>query len=269
MLLAQRPIKLVEAERDMMRRACAFNAQVMDFIRPHVQPGVTTESIDDMVNEYTRDHGHVPTQFNYKVGEEIYRKNTCISVNDVICHGIPGPYVLQEGDIANIDLTTTVDGWIGDQSETFLIGEVSDEARAVVQCSFDAMWAAILAITPGCRIAAIGKAIVNLARGRGFSVVRDFVGHGVGRKFHQEPSIPHYPTPESYRQRLLPGMTFTIEPMINEGTRAGEVDKEDGWTVRTKDGKLSAQFEHTILMTEDGPEPMTLTKEGPQRGHTF
>ena len=269
MLLAQRPIQLVEAERDMMRRACAFNAQVMDFIRPEVKPGVTTESIDDLVNQYTRDHGHVPTQFNYVVGEETYRKNTCISVNDVICHGIPGPYVLQEGDIVNVDLTTTVDGWIGDQSETFMIGEVSDEARGVVQCSFDAMWAAIDAITPGCRIATIGKSITKLARDRGYSVVREFVGHGVGRKFHQEPSIPHYATPESYRQRLLPGMTFTIEPMINVGTRHGDVDKEDGWTVRTKDGKLSAQFEHTILMTEDGPEAMTQTKDGPRRGHQF
>ncbi len=269
MLLAQRPIQLVEAERDMMRRACQFNASVMDFIRPKIQPGVTTGEIDDWVDEYTRDHGHVPTQFNYKVGEEVYKKNTCISVNEVICHGIPGDYVLQEGDIANIDLTTTVDGWIGDQSETFMLGEVSDQARGVVQCAFDSMWAAIDAITPGCRIATIGKAIVKLARSRGYSVVRDFVGHGVGRKFHQEPSIPHYPTPETYRQRLLPGMTFTIEPMINTGTRHGDVDKRDVGTVRTQDGGLSAQFEHTILMTEEGPEAMTQTTDGPRRGHQF
>lgn len=269
MLFSQRPIQLVEAEREMMRRACRFNAELMDFIRPHVQPGATTGEIDDLVNEYTRDHGHVPTQYGYIVGDEKYPRNTCISINEVICHGIPGDYVLKEGDIANIDLTTTVDGWIGDQSETFMIGEVSDEARGVVQCAFDAMWAAIDALKPGCRVATIGKAIVGLARKRGYSVVRDFVGHGVGRKFHQEPSIPHYPTPESYRQRLLPGMTFTIEPMINTGSRHTVVDPKDGWTVRTKDGGLSAQFEHTILMTEDGPEAMTVTKDGPQKGHRF
>ncbi|MCA9108238.1 MAG: M24 family metallopeptidase, partial [Planctomycetales bacterium] len=137
------------------------------------------------------------------------------------------------------------------------------------QCAFDGMWAAIDAITPGCRVATIGKAIVDAAKQHGFGVVRDFVGHGVGRKFHQEPSIPHFPTPESYRQRLLPGMTFTIEPMINAGSRHTLVDPNDGWTVRTKDGRLSAQFEHTILMTEDGPEAMTLTQRGPQRGHRF
>ncbi len=269
MLMSQRPIQLVAAERDMMRRACRFNAKVMDFIRPHVLPGATTGEIDDLVREFTFEHGHRPTQLGYVVGEETYPRSTCISVNNVICHGIPGDYVLKEGDIANIDLTTTVDGWIGDQSETFMIGQISDEARGVVQAAFDAMWAAIDGLTPGCRVAAIGKAIVGLARARGYGVVRDFVGHGVGRKFHQEPSIPHYPTPESYRQRLLPGMTFTIEPMVNQGSRHTEVDEHDGWTVRTKDGGLSAQFEHTILMTEVGPEAMTVTELGPQRGHKF
>lgn len=269
MLFSQRPIQLVAAERDMMRRAGKFNAQLMDEIRARVRPGITTASIDDFVKEYTLSHGHTPTQLGYVVGEETYPRCTCISVNDVICHGIPGGYVLKDGDIANIDVTTTVNGWIGDSSETFMIGDVSAKARGVVQCSFDAMWAAINELTPGCRVATIGKAITALAKQRGYSVVRDFVGHGVGRKFHQEPSVPHYPTPESYRQRLLPGMTFTIEPMINTGSRHTQIDARDGWTVRTKDGGLSAQFEHTILMTEDGPEALTLTKNGPQRGHKF
>lgn len=269
MLLSQRPIQLVEAERDMMRRAGRFNAQVMDFIREHVRPGITTGALDDMVFKFTTEHGHVCTQRGYKVGDETYHKSTCISVNEVICHGIPGKYVLKDGDIVNVDVTSTVDGWIGDSSETFLVGEVSDKARGVVQAAFDSMWVAIDALTPGCRVATIGKAIVDLAKNRGYSVVRDFVGHGVGRKFHQEPSIPHYPTPESYRARLLPGMTFTVEPMINVGSRYTVVDGRDGWTVRTRDGSLSAQFEHTVLMTENGPEPLTVTQNGPQKGFRF
>jgi methionyl aminopeptidase len=253
----------------MMRRAGRFNAQVMDFIRAQVRPGITTGQLDDLVFKFTTDHGHVCTQRGYKVGEETYHKSTCISVNEVVCHGIPGKYALREGDIVNIDVTTTVDGWIGDSSETFMVGEVSDKARGVVQTAFDSMWAAIDALTPGCRVAMIGKTIVDLARKRGYSVVQDFVGHGVGRKFHQEPSIPHYPTPESYRARLLPGMTFTVEPMINVGSRHTVVDPRDGWTVRSKDGSLSAQFEHTVLMTEHGPEPLTITQHGPQKGHRF
>lgn len=258
-------LQLNEEERECMRAAGRFNAQVMDFVRDMVRPGVTTEAIDNAVREYTLDHGHVPACLGYQG----FPKNCCTSINEVICHGIPGPRELAAGDIVNVDLTSIVDGWFGDSSETFLVGEVSDAARAVTQCSFDTLYLAIDALTPNCTIATIGKAIVAEANQRGFSVVREYVGHGLGRQFHQDPSIPHYPTVASRSQRLKPGYCFTIEPMINEGVRHTRLDPNDGWTVRTKDGKLSAQFEHTILMTEDGPEILTLTEKGPQKGYTF
>jgi methionyl aminopeptidase len=241
----------------------------MDHIRPSVRPGVTTGEIDALVLEYTREFGHTPSQLGYRVGDAVFNHSCCTSVNDVICHGIPGEYVLAEGDIVNIDVTTTVRGWHGDQSETFLVGSVSDQARAVTQCAFDAMHRAIDSIHPGCAVAEIGRAVMAEAKRRRFSVVRDYVGHGLGRRFHQDPSIPHYVTPQSRVDRLLPGMCFTIEPMINTGSRQTVQDKSDGWTVRTKDGGLSAQFEHTVLMTEAGPEILTLTRDGPQKGQRF
>jgi methionyl aminopeptidase len=177
--------------------------------------------------------------------------------------------VLQGGDIVNVDLTTIVEGWHGDSSETFLIGEVSDQARAVSQCAFDCLYAAINAIRPNCRVSDIGDAIVREASARGFSVVREFVGHGLGRQFHQEPTIPHFPNRQSRHERLPPGICFTIEPMINVGSRHAVTDRRDGWTVRTRDGSLSAQFEHTVMMTEQGPEILTTTEQGPQPGHKF
>ena len=187
----------------------------------------------------------------------------------MICHGIPGAYVLKDGDIVNVDCTTIVDGWHGDSSETFLIGRTSELARQVTQCAFDAMWAAINAIGPNSPVSEIGDAVVAEAKKYNFSVVREFVGHGVGKKFHQEPSIPHYPTRAARTTKLEPGMCFTVEPMINSGQRYTVVDKLDNWTVRTRDGGLSAQFEHTVLMTEAGPEILTPTQTGPQPGHRF
>ncbi|QEG41934.1 type I methionyl aminopeptidase [Roseimaritima ulvae] len=266
MLRKRNKLQLTAAQRDSMRAAGRFNAELLDHIRPHVKAGVTTASIDDRVRQYTLDHGHRAATLGYQG----FPKSCCTSINDVICHGIPNEYVLKDGDIVNVDLTSVVDGWFGDQSETFLIGEVSDEARAVTQCSFDCLYLAIEALTPGCRVSTIGETVVREAHGRGFSVVREYVGHGLGRAFHQDPSIPHFPNRQSRVDRLLPGMCFTVEPMINAGTRyAKPVDKADGWTVRTKDGKLSAQFEHTVLMTEEGPEILTLTEDGPRRGHRF
>jgi len=260
-----RRLRLKEDERNSMRAAGKFNAQLLDHLRPHIVPGALTADLDDMIREYTLDHGHTPACLGYQG----YPKCSCISVNEVICHGIPGDYRLQEGDIANIDVTSIVDGWHGDQSETFLIGQVSDEARSVTQCAFDSLHLAIDAITPGCLVSVIGQAICAEARSRKFSVVREYVGHGLGREFHQEPSIPHYPTPQSHTDKLSPGVCFTIEPMINVGRHKTELDKKDGWTVRTADRSLSAQFEHTILMTEEGPEILTLTSDGPQKGHRF
>ncbi len=265
MLVKRHELQLTETERDGMRAAGRFNAELLDYVRPHIKAGITTGEIDDLVADYTKSHGHIPAPLNY----QNFPKSCCTSVNDVICHGIPGHYKLQEGDIVNVDVTTIVDGWHGDQSETFLIGDVSDRARAVTQCSFDGLYAAIDAISPGCPVWEIGHAIVSHAKAQRFSVVREYVGHGLGRRFHQDPSIPHFPTAESKKEFLLPGMCFTIEPMINEGSRYTKLDKRDGWTVRTRDRKLSAQFEHTILMTEDGPEILTLTQDGPRPGHQF
>ena len=265
MLINREKLVLGEAECSAMRLACQFNAQVMDFVRPSMRPGITTGEIDRLVHEYTVQHGHTPAPLGYQG----FPKSCCTSVNDVICHGIPGDYALREGDIVNLDITSIVDGWYGDQSETFLIGKVPDEARRVTQCAFDCLYLGIDAIRPGGRISDIGVAIVTEAEKRGFSVVREYVGHGVGRRFHQEPSVPHYPTRQSRQERILPGMCFTIEPMINAGSRLAVLDKHDGWTVRTKDGHCSAQFEHTILMTEEGPEILTPTIHGPQRGRRF
>jgi methionyl aminopeptidase len=245
-----------------MAAACRFNAELMDHIRPHVKEGVTTNEIDQLIYDYTAKHGHTPAPLDYQG----FPKSSCTSVNDVICHGIPDDYALASGDIVNVDITTIVNGWHGDQSETFLIGEVSEKARNVSQCALDCLWAAIRAISPGCLISKIGETIVAIAEERGFSVVREYVGHGLGRRFHQEPSIPHYPTRQSRQERLYPGICFTIEPMINAGRRFTVLDKRDGWTVRTRDGEPSAQFEHTVMMTEDGPEVLTLTKDGPAEG---
>lgn len=261
----QRRIQLAKPEREAMRIAGRFNAQLMDYIRDLIRPGITTGEIDQLVHQYTVERGHRPATLGYQG----FPKSCCTSVNEVICHGIPGDYVLRDGDIMNLDLTSVVDGWHGDSSETFLIGEPSPIARAVTQCALDALFAAIGALQPGSRVSDIGDAIVREATRRGFSVVREFVGHGVGRQFHQEPTIPHFPNRQSRHERLVPGLCFTIEPMINVGGRYAVTDRSDGWTVRTKDGSLSAQFEHTVLMTEDGPEILTLTQRGPQRGHIF
>jgi methionyl aminopeptidase len=266
MLQSKKKIPLLaKPEREAMRVAGQFNAQLLDHLRDAIQPGISTGEIDRLVYEYTRLHGHRPASLQYQG----YPRSCCTSVNDVICHGIPGDYVLVDGDIVNVDVTSIVDGWHGDSSETFLIGKVSDVARSVTQCAFDCLYLAIDALSPGCRVSDIGDAIVREATLRGFSVVHEFVGHGVGREFHQEPSIPHFPNRQSRKDRLYPGVCFTIEPMINAGTRYCVQDKRDNWTVRTRDGSLSAQFEHTVLMTESGPEVLTLTRRGPQRGHKF
>ena len=263
MLQKNQPLVLTETERDSMRAACRFNARLMDSVREHVRPGVTTAEIDQLVHEFTVSHGHRPACLGYHE----FPKSCCTSVNEVICHGIPGDYVLRDGDIVNVDVTSIVNGWHGDQSETFLIGKTREVTRELTQCAFDCLHLGIQAIRPGGRVADIGQAIVMEAHRRRFSVVREYVGHGLGRDFHQEPSIPHYPSRQSFRDRILPGMCFTIEPMINEGTRQTVLNQADGWTVRTRDGGCSAQFEHTVLMTETGPEILTTTEKGPQPGH--
>lgn len=265
MLKKQKKLILPQPHQDAMRRAGRVNAQLMDYLREHVKAGVTTGFIDELAFQWTMDHGHKPATLGY----QNYPKSCCTSVNDVICHGIPDDYELKDGDIVNVDITTIVDGWHGDQSETFLIGEVSEEKRAVTQCAFDCLYLAIDALEPGCRVSTIGETVVPEAHSRGFTVVREYVGHGVGRQFHLDPSIPHHPNRQSRIDRLYPGMCFTVEPMINGGTRYTRSDKSDGWTVRTKDGHPSAQFEHSILMTDEGAEILTLTQHGPRKGHEF
>lgn len=259
-------IPLYDAEdRDGLRAAGKFNAQLMDFLRQHIKPGVTTGVVDRIVHDYTVDHGHTPACLGYSG----FPKSACTSVNEVICHGIPDETVLKEGDIVNVDVTTIVDGWFGDQSETFLIGEVSPETKRLVQVTFDALYLGIRAIKPFSRVIDIGQAIYTHASSLGFTVVREYQGHGIGREFHQEPGVPHFPHPASYKDVIKPGTCLTIEPMINIGTWRTVLDKSDGWTVRTTDGSLSAQFEHTVLMTEEGPEILTRTEHGPQEGHVF
>lgn len=265
----QQKICLEPNERGGMREAGRFNAQLMDHIRTIIRPGITTREIDRQVYKFTRDHGHQPATLGYKGQKGNYPASCCTSVNDVVCHGIPGDYLLREGDILNVDVTSIVDGWHGDSSETFMVGQVSDEARKLVQCTHDCLWKAIRALSPGCRVSVIGDAITDYAHAQGYGVVEEYVGHGLGRKFHQPPTVPHVATDESRRTKILPGTCFTVEPMINAGTKDTLQSRRDGWTVRTKDGKLSAQFEHTILMTETGPEVLTLTQHGPQEGEKF
>ena len=256
---------LSSEEIEGMRKACAFNAQLMDHIRPMIKTGAVLDAIDREAYNYTVEHGHRPATLGYRG----FPKSLCTSVNEVICHGIPDDYVLKEGDIVNCDLTTIVDGWHGDQSETFLIGEVSDEAKKLVQCAFDCLYLGIDALKPNEPVQLAGNAISDHAEPMGYSVVREFQGHGIGRVFHQLPGVPHFRNSPHGAFILRPGMCFTVEPMINVGCVEGEIDSYDGWTCRTKDGQLSAQFEHTILMTDDGPEILTTTAAGPQRGHVF
>ena len=195
-----------------------------------------------------------------------YPKSICTSVNDVVCHGIPDDRALEPGDIVNVALPTIVDGWYGDQSEMFLIGEVSESARQVVHVAFDSLYLGIRAIKPGGQVDAISRAIYDYARGQGMDVVREYQGHGIGRRFHQEPGISHVPARPPNRTVIEPGTCFTIEPMINTGSWHTVPDESDCWTGRTRDGGLSAQWEHTLLMTEDGPEILTLTEDGPKEG---
>ena len=236
MLQNNRKLQLGHAQRESMRAAGKFNGKLMDYVRGFIKPGISTGEIDRLIYDFTVQAGHTPATLGY-LG---YPKSCCTSVNEVICHGIPGDYRLVEGDIINVDITTIVDGWHGDQSETFLVGRVSDQARSVTQAAFDALYAAIGALTPGCPVSKIGEAVVALAHSRGFSVVREYVGHGLGRRFHQYPNIPHVADHKSRQERLLPGLCFTVEPMINEKGRFTKLDPKDNWTVRTRDGCLSA-----------------------------
>jgi methionyl aminopeptidase len=243
---------LSKREIEQMRKAGALAAQLLEYLEPFVQPGVSTQKLNDLAEEWTQKHGAVSAPLGYHG----FPKSICTSINHVVCHGIPHEkQVLKEGDIINIDVTPILDGYYGDTSKTYCVGEVSPVAKKLVEVTEKCLYLAIAEVKPGNRIGDIGAAIQEYAEAEGFSVVRDFVGHGIGKIFHTAPQVPHYGT-RGKGKKLRPGMVFTIEPMINEGGWETKI-LEDGWTAITIDGKLSAQFEHTLAVTETGVEILT------------
>jgi len=251
------------AEIDRMRAAGKLASEVLDFITPHVKPNVTTDELDALCHAYmVEEQKTIPAPLNYAPpGYQPYPKSICTSVNHVVCHGVPGPKKLKPGDIINIDITVIKDGYHGDTSRMFLVGESSIQARRLCDITYDCMWRGIAEVRPGTHLGDIGHSIQTFAEENGFSVVREFCGHGIGDKFHEEPQVLHYGRRGTGLQ-LQSGMTFTIEPMINAG-KAGIRQLGDGWTVVTKDHGLSAQWEHTILVTDDGFEVLTLSPGAP------
>lgn len=252
-------ILLSSREIAKMRQAGRLAAKLLDHLEPMVKPGVSTLELNDEAERWTQEHGAKSAPLGY----HDFPKSICTSVNEVVCHGIPNAkQILKDGDIINIDVTPIVDGYHGDTSKTFFVGTPSPTAKKLVEVTYECMMRGIAAVKPGARIGDIGAAIQEYAESHGFSVVRDFVGHGVNRIFHTAPQIPHYGT-RGKGKRLRPGMVFTIEPMINVGTWEVEV-LADKWTALTKDRKLSAQFEHTVAVTSDGVEILTLPEEQAQ-----
>lgn len=248
---------------EKMRVAGRLASEVLDFIGPHVRPGVTTEEIDQLCHDYmVRQQGAVPAPLNYAPpGYPPFPKSICTSVNHVVCHGVPGDKKLKAGDIVNVDITVIKDGYHGDTSRMFYVGEPSIQARRLCEVTYEAMWRGIRTVRPGAFLGDIGHVIQTFAEGHGFSIVREFCGHGIGKRFHEEPQVLHYGRPHT-GLKLLPGMTFTIEPMINAG-KAAIRQLADGWTVVTKDHTLSAQWEHTVLVTDSGFEVLTLSAGTP------
>ncbi|MBX3663946.1 MAG: type I methionyl aminopeptidase [Burkholderiales bacterium] len=246
-------------EIERMRVAGRLAAEVLDFIAPHVKPGITTGELDRLCHDYMVDvQRTIPAPLNYTPpGYSPYPKSICTSVNHVVCHGVPGEKKLRHGDIINIDITVIKDGFHGDTSRMFFVGQPSIQARRLVDLTHDCMWRGIRAVKPGNTLGDIGHAIQTHAEQQGCSVVREFCGHGIGRNFHEEPQILHYGRPGT-GLRLEPGMTFTVEPMINAG-KPDIRQMADGWTIVTKDHSLSAQWEHTVLVTEDGYEVLTVS----------
>ncbi len=240
---------------EKIRRACQVTAQVLEALCKKAQAGVTTQELDEYSRQLHREKNAIPAPLNY--GDPPFPKTICTSLNEVICHGIPDKRPLIEGDILNIDVSCIVDGYFGDCSRMVAIGRISEEKQRVIDVSHECLARSIAVCRPGAFIWQIGQAIEDYATSKGCSVVNQFVGHGVGLAFHEPPEIPHH-----YNKigiEMVPGMIFTIEPMINAGVREGFIDPIDRWTVRTKDGKPSAQWEHTLLITESGHE--VLTKE--------
>ena len=258
-VLRQRDMGIVlksPREVEEMRVAGKLAGEVLRMIREHVQPGVTTGELDRICHEYiTETQRAIPAPLNYRG----FPKSICTSVNHVICHGIPGDKVLRDGDIINIDVTVIKNGWHGDTSKMFYVGEPSIRARRICEVAHRSMVVGIEMVKPGIRLGDIGHAIQTYAEGQNCSVVREYCGHGIGKVFHEDPQVLHYGRPGT-GEVLVPGMVFTIEPMINLGKRDTRLLR-DGWTVVTRDHSLSAQWEHTLTVTEDGYEIFTLADD--------
>ena len=256
-MLAKIPIK-TEEEIKLMRAACRVTAEILRDVESIIRPGVTTEQINSFVHQRITAAGGYPSTLNYRG----FPKSCCTSINDVICHGIPSPLeVLKGGDLINVDVTTFLGGYHGDASKTYFVGgraACSTEAQELVDITLAALMEGIAVVRPGAHVGDIGAAIQSFIRNdcHGYGIVKEYTGHGVGRDFHEAPQVMHVGRVGT-GEKLLPGMTFTIEPMINVGSSKTVLSKVDGWTVRTADGKLSAQFEHTVLVTPTGVEILT------------
>ena len=246
-----------------MRVAGRLASEVLDYITPFVAPGVSTGELDRLCHDYMVNvQGTIPAPLNYAPpGHAPYPKSICTSVNDQVCHGVPGEKVLKTGDIVNLDITVIKDGWHGDTSRMFRVGESSIQAKRLIQITYESMWIGISKVRPGAKLGDIGHAIQRYAENSGYSVVREFCGHGIGREFHEEPQVLHYGQ-SGTGLKLEAGMCFTIEPMINAGRREIR-QKNDGWSIVTKDHSLSAQWEHTVLVTQDGYEVLTVSAGSP------
>ncbi len=244
------------ADFSPMRAAGRLAAATLDMIGPHVRPGITTGELDRICHEFMRDHNAIPAALNYRG----YPKSVCISINHVVCHGIPGDRRLEEGDILNIDVTPILDGWYGDASRMYCAGPPSTKARNLIEVTHEAMMRGIAAVKPGNTFGDIGHAIQAYVEANRYTVVRDFCGHGLGRVFHAPPNVLHFGR-KGEGPVLKPGMFFTIEPMVNAGKPDVKI-LDDGWTAVTRDRSLSAQFEHTVAVTETGVEIFTLSPTG-------
>ncbi|MBO5996696.1 MAG: type I methionyl aminopeptidase [Acetobacter sp.] len=248
----------IHTEKDFkyLRIAGHLAAQTLDMITPYVQPGITTAELNRIIHDYTLEHNAIPGPLNYRG----YPKSCCISVNHVVCHGIPNERALQEGDIVNIDVTPQLNGWFGDSSRMYTVGKVAVKAEKLIAVTYESLMRGIEIVRPGATLGDIGHAIQSYAEKHRFSVVRDFCGHGIGRVFHTHPHVLHFGRPGE-GMTLKAGMVFTIEPMINIGKPDTKI-LNDGWTTVTRDRSLSAQFEHTLAVTETGYEIFTLSPAG-------
>ena len=257
-------LKTQAAEIEGMRIAGRLASEVLDMLTPHVKPGVSTEQLDKLAHDHIVNvQQGIPAPLNYPPpGYVPSPKSICTSINHQVCHGIPNDKPLKSGDIVNIDVTVIKEGWHGDTSRMFIVGEGSIAAKRLCALTYESMWKGIAKVKPGVRLGDIGHAIQVFTENQGFSIVREFCGHGIGAKFHEDPQVLHYGRPGTL-EMLVPGMIFTIEPMVNAGRREIR-ELGDGWTIVTKDRSLSAQWEHTVLVTETGYEVLTLSAGSPQ-----